>query len=669
MLQKNKKTPVSPHLLSLIPSGRKRVRRFVSPFMRKVGRHVTLRRVLLASGGIVLLLIVSMAVSFYWPRTLAFSYSQPNCFANPVLLPKTVAQKEGKIFKATLNTGVTIGGYPVYSQTTCVVPVQPPTEKTQETIVLGNVIKKTIEITPSTLPVIQDLSRLDTPVSPTGTVTFTLDRNDTIFEYRAVIGGQKTDCTKQGRSITCNMAKLNLAQSAHYTLAIQRLFHDAPTKAITQHALTTVGAIQVTAASITAGQTLYNAPGDLILTLNKPAATLNGLHLYLLSGDARQESPVTTELKDTQIIAHFTQPLARNASFILSVEHVTAPDGGYLPATFTLPFATSGGPKVLGVNIGSYRIQPNANITITFDSAVAAQSAGEFIRLEANGGAVATTIAVRGNTVSLAPNDALGRCTHLTVRVLDGLQNEFGISGGSAWQFKSRVICQTVFSIGTSVQGRGITAYSFGNGPSKIIFVGTTHGDEKSSTYTLTSFIDYLEVNADNIPAGRTIIVIPDVNPDGYAANRRTNANGVDLNRNFPANDWKSDVTMPDQSFNPGGGGSAPLSEPESSALASYVLSQNPRLVLTYHAVAGVVIPNDSGDSAALAHAYDQNSNLYFNNNSETDSVFAYDTTGSFEAWLHDKHDIAALLIELWTMSGNEFGKNQNAMWAMVQLP
>src|SRR4030095_16676652 len=191
---------------------------------------------------------------------------------------------------------------------------------------------------------------------------------------------------------------------------------------------------------------------------------------------------------------------------------------------------------------------------------------------------------VQGATVTIRPVSALPRCTGFTVRVLDGLQNSFGIAGGSAWQFGSRTICQSVFSIGTSVRGRSITAYSFGSGPSKIILVGTTHAHEPSAITLMNRWVDYLEGNAHRIPANRTIIVIPNLNPDGYAAGSRTNARSVDLNRNFPANNWKAGVTMPDKSFNPTGGGTAPLSEPESSAIASYVLNQSPRLVLTYHA-------------------------------------------------------------------------------------
>ena len=99
------------------------------------------------------------------------------------------------------------------------------------------------------------------------------------------------------------------------------------------------------------------------------------------------------------------------------------------------------------------------------------------------------------------------------------------------------------------------------------------------------------------------------------------------------------------------------------------MLSVNPRLVLTYHAAAGVVMPNDADDSVALAKKYDQKSNLGYEPSSQTGQIFDYDTTGSFEEWLYDKHGIPALLVELWTTTSNEFYKNQPAMWYMVGLP
>ncbi len=406
------------------------------------------------------------------------------------------------------------------------------------------------------------------------------------------------------------------------------------------------------------------------LTFNKEVRSLNGVELVQIAGDERRNIPVTKNAQDVTLTIMFGETLARQATFELIIQNVTAPDGGHLPEPLKLTFKTSGGPQVKGINIDRYKVSLSTNITLTFDTAVSgSQKLSDFIKVEANGKTIDTKLNREDNRVVINPDANLPRCAALRIRVLDGLENEHGISGGSAWSYNSRTICQETFSIGTSVQGRSITGYRFGSGNSAIVFVGTTHGDEKSSTHTLNSLIDYLERNPDVIPGHRTVVIIPNLNPDGYQANRRTNANGIDLNRNFPTNNWKKDVTMPGGWFNAGGGGSAPLSEPESKALADYLIKVKPRLVLTYHAAAGVVMPNDSGDSDELAQIYDQKSNLNYEPNNQTGQIFQYDTTGALEDWLHDKHDIPALLVELWTLAGNEFNKNKDAMLHMITLP
>jgi protein MpaA len=191
------------------------------------------------------------------------------------------------------------------------------------------------------------------------------------------------------------------------------------------------------------------------------------------------------------------------------------------------------------------------------------------------------------------------------------------------------------------------------------------HGNERSSVATLTAWIDELEHNYDKIPSDKTVIVIPNNNPDGYAVNSRINANGVDLNRNFPANDWASAVHIPG-SFLEVGGGATPLSEPESSALASFISSQAPKLVLTYHATASAVFANGSGISAERAAVYAEKSGFGNYNSAHEDEVFNYPTTGEFETWLYDKKGFACILVELATMTSNEINRQKPAMWAML---
>jgi protein MpaA len=194
------------------------------------------------------------------------------------------------------------------------------------------------------------------------------------------------------------------------------------------------------------------------------------------------------------------------------------------------------------------------------------------------------------------------------------------------------------------------------------------HGNEKSSVHTLTSFIEDLERNSSNIPENKTVIVIPNSNPDGFVASTRTNANNVDLNRNFPAYDWTSGVYMPGNVFLEMGGGATPLSESESSVLASYTSGLSPRVVLTFHATGRAVFANDAGDSKVLADLYAEKSGFTSFNSDDSDSFFSYATTGEYEDWIHDKLNLPALLVELASVGNNEFNRQKSALWAMLSL-
>ncbi|HSD56399.1 MAG TPA: DUF2817 domain-containing protein [Candidatus Saccharimonadales bacterium] len=632
--------------------------------------QATHRHVLVVSSAVLATGLVAYSVYFLTPRTATFSYAGSSCFTNPTLFPETVTKSSDKTYRIQQQPTLAVLGYPVYAQVSCLTVTQTPKEAEPQTVRFGNsIFSKVIRITAGKRPTLLDAPQASKALPTKDPITLALSKDDQTFAYQLSADGRHVVCAKRAKKLRCDIAALKLQQSAAYTFTVERLFKGKIIQTVYRQDLRTVEATHVIGASVGGGATVYNIPKGLTINLDRPIKDVHGVKLQQLNGADRSDIAITTTTNGNVLTVNFTKDLPRSNNFELSIQDITSGEGGYLTAPYVLAFSTSGGPKVTGVNIGSSRLSATPSITITFDIALSqSQAIANFARLEANGAAVAASITNGGRSITLKPLVALPRCAAVKVRVLDGLQNEFGVSGGSAWQFNSRVLCQTAFSIGTSVQGRAIMAYSFGAGPSKIVFVGGTHGNERSSVYILNRWIEYLENNPGRIPANRTIIVIPVMNPDGYAANTRTNAHNVDLNRNFPSNSWKSGVTMPDHSYLEYGGGTAPLSEPESRALANYVLSQNPRLVLTYHASGGVVVPNDSGDSVAIAQAYGAKSSVGYMSNSGTPTFFEYDTTGAFEDWLHDKYSIPALLIELLEKNDNEFSGHQNALWYIAGL-
>ena len=150
------------------------------------------------------------------------------------------------------------------------------------------------------------------------------------------------------------------------------------------------------------------------------------------------------------------------------------------------------------------------------------------------------------------------------------------------------------FRAGRSVNGRLIEAIAFGQGPAALFVHGGIHGDEPDAVAAVERFITALT------DGGPRVVVVAAVNPDGLAAGTRDNARGVDLNRNFPSRSWQSAPLPggpPDESqHNPG---PAPLSEPESAAIAALIAIEKPPRLIAVHQPFRCV--NYDGPARALA--------------------------------------------------------------------
>ena len=132
-----------------------------------------------------------------------------------------------------------------------------------------------------------------------------------------------------------------------------------------------------------------------------------------------------------------------------------------------------------------------------------------------------------------------------------------------------RAISETV---GTSVEGRPIICYTFGKGPPTLFIKASIHGTEGAGTPLTQRLIAWLEAHPD-IWKNSRIMVMPVSNPDGLHAGKRFNANGVDLNRNFPAGNREDKARF----------GKTSLSEPESRALHDFILREKPDVIVAIH--------------------------------------------------------------------------------------
>lgn len=205
-----------------------------------------------------------------------------------------------------------------------------------------------------------------------------------------------------------------------------------------------------------------------------------------------------------------------------------------------------------------------------------------------------------------------------------------------------------VDTIGLSVEGREIYCIRFGTGENTVIYNGAHHGNEWITSILLLKWLEDIcyafSINASikgydikNIFKSSQIFIIPMVNPDGvelvvngfkniktnqnkllkmnnYSADFcqwKSNINGVDLNRNYPAG-WHEYKKLEKQ-FNIHGpgpckfAGFGPLSEPESRCMSSFTKRLDSRLTLSFHSQGEVIywqfLGKGVSDSDVIARA------------------------------------------------------------------
>ncbi|MGB9697335.1 MAG: M14 family zinc carboxypeptidase [Ignavibacteria bacterium] len=202
-----------------------------------------------------------------------------------------------------------------------------------------------------------------------------------------------------------------------------------------------------------------------------------------------------------------------------------------------------------------------------------------------------------GNT----PEELLGWDTYPTYTAYVDMMNQF--------QSQYPSLCK-IINIGTTVQGRALLfakitdSVNYRKNKPQVMLTSTMHGDETTGYVLMLRLIDTLlkaygvDSNLTYLVKNCEIWINPLANPDGtyYGGNgtvngaRRYNANGYDLNRNFP-----------DPAAGPYPGGTR---QPETSAFMNIALANNFVLSTNFHGGAQVV--NYPWDTWARLHPDDQ---------------------------------------------------------------
>ncbi len=212
------------------------------------------------------------------------------------------------------------------------------------------------------------------------------------------------------------------------------------------------------------------------------------------------------------------------------------------------------------------------------------------------------------------------------------------------------------WTIGRSVRGRPIDVYRFGRGTAHVAVIGGIHGGYEGNTVKLVQqMVRYFQDHPREVPAGVTLYLVPNANPDGYARGAsddgRLNGNGVDLNRNWDHNwqeysPWWGNHTMY--------GGSSPFSEPETRALRDLIAGREIAAAIFYHSRGGFVTnPQHDAASAKLARCLAQATGYDLGGSSS----LGYRVTGDAGSYLRGQ-GVAAVDIELSDHEDPEFERN-----------
>jgi N-acetylmuramoyl-L-alanine amidase len=125
---------------------------------------------------------------------------------------------------------------------------------------------------------------------------------------------------------------------------------------------------------------------------------------------------------------------------------------------------------------------------------------------------------------------------------------------------------------GHSADHQPLRAERVGEGPVKVLVVGSIHGDETAGRAVIS------RLRQSTPPAGAELWLVDTVNPDGVRRGTRQNARGVDLNRNFGRR-WAGGGHAFDTYFP----GRSAFSEPESRAVRRLVQRLHPAVTVWYH--------------------------------------------------------------------------------------
>ena len=143
--------------------------------------------------------------------------------------------------------------------------------------------------------------------------------------------------------------------------------------------------------------------------------------------------------------------------------------------------------------------------------------------------------------------------------------------------------------VGTSVQRLPILSFVLGEGSDVTFILAAIHGNEPAGVSLVRRLGKYLQQRK-HLMEGRRVVLLAVANPDGMAHRSRFNANGVDLNRNFPAANRVNDRQS----------GATALSEPEARVVKQLIDQYSPDRIVSIHQPLACIDYDGPGENLAI---------------------------------------------------------------------
>lgn len=182
-----------------------------------------------------------------------------------------------------------------------------------------------------------------------------------------------------------------------------------------------------------------------------------------------------------------------------------------------------------------------------------------------------------------------------------------------------KILKETISKLGNKIELLGCDEHK------PVLIIGVFHGDEPQGDFLIN---EYIKINQNS-----EMLFIPCLNPDGMKLKQRQNANGVDLNRNFPTKNWE---LVEDKTFY---GGEKANSEIETQFMVDVIRDYKPKLILSLHAPFCTV--NFDGDALKYAEKISEIINY------PVQEDIGYPTPGSFGTYCGVERNIPTITLEL----------------------